>query len=121
MPKTIAIAVFCPLRGNTSECAHKNSIISQAEIVIYGNGNYVMTVPLVVNDWHVSDDFSRTRNSLAEIAAEKALHAVCTAQVFRNPYSGHYLYLFSSHYLSLGYLVIVYDRYKCCVLCGRWM
>jgi len=44
-------------------------------------------------------------------ALQSKWHAVCTAQVFRNPSSGLHLYLFAAYYRALGYLVIIYDRF----------
>jgi hypothetical protein len=38
-------------------------------------------------------------------------HAVCTVQVFRNKLTSARLFLFVKYYLTMGWTVIVYDRY----------
>jgi hypothetical protein len=66
--------------------------------------------------WHAADPphntlSAITANTSAELSSDDTkMHSVCTVQVFRSPYSGLYLYMFASYYLSLGYVVIIYDR-----------
>jgi hypothetical protein len=38
-------------------------------------------------------------------------HGVCVVQTYRNPVSGAKLFMFVQYYLSLGYTVLVYDRF----------
>jgi hypothetical protein len=38
-------------------------------------------------------------------------HAVCTVQTFRNAQSGPMLYLFTAYYISMGWTVLIYDRF----------
>jgi hypothetical protein len=68
----------------------------------FGKQNSTATVPSAA---HVL----RLRKRVVEKQAQR--HAVITAQVFMNDYSGPQLYLFASYYLKMGYLVIIYDRF----------
>jgi hypothetical protein len=125
---SLGIAILCPVFSNSTNCSQLDPKYAKFSVILSPDNNdqTLRTLSTIVHfDRLVWRDkylmSSNTKYDSREAISEKALHAVCTAQVFRNPHSGHYLYLFSSHYLLLGYLVIVYDRYKCCVLCGRWM
>jgi hypothetical protein len=68
----------------------------------FGKQNSTATVPSAA---HVL----RLRKRVVEKQAQR--HAVATAQVFMNDFSGPQLYLFASYYLKMGYLVIIYDRF----------
>lgn len=50
-------------------------------------------------------------NDVKKLEKQIQSHAVCTVQTFRNPLSGPMLYSFSEYYLSLGYVVIIFDKY----------
>jgi hypothetical protein len=41
----------------------------------------------------------------------QGIPAVCTVQTFLNPMSGPMLYMFARYYLSMGWAVIIYDRF----------
>jgi hypothetical protein len=52
-----------------------------------------------------------TSDATSDVHSNLDRHSVCTVQVFMNPFSGLYMYMFAAYYLKLGYLVIIYDRF----------
>jgi len=83
----------------------------------------VTTTPIATRRFHMLSDhvsdrkrrtnFSFREKGLNQLAAGGNFrrHAVCAVQTFRNPLSGPMMHMFVRYYLSLGWRVIIYDRF----------
>lgn len=80
------------------------------------NGQYQTTIvefddsSVAINDNHAKS--MRHINLRRRFKRESARHAVCAVQVFKNEISGPLLFQFSMYYLTMGWLVIIYDRFR---------
>ena len=110
----MGVAIVCALQSYQATCSQLNQKYSKFDLIFTRQSN-IRTTPTAIKYSLITsfkNKFSKYANfNPLHAKLEGELHAVCTAQVFRNRQSGLYLYLFSRYYLSLGYMVIVYDRY----------
>ena len=112
---------MCSLQLSLPTCSLLHEKYSKFDL-IFTRPLRKSTITTVVHYEHATSPqrklSSHVNVTLHDKQLESKMHAVCTVQVFRNEQTGLYLYLFSHYYLSLGYMVIVYDRYVIVMNCG---
>eukprot|EP01033_Poteriospumella_lacustris_P013502 gene13502-9661_t len=132
-PKTLAIAVVCPVSLDEEIGAYEhgdrhmeagrycNPIalrVVEGRLHLRPSTHTPSPPPVeVVNEEIVGEFFSNPAKDRA-FAIETMKndgryrkHAVCTAMTFTNKFTGPMLYMFAAYYQSLGWRVIIYDRF----------
>jgi len=120
-PRTVSVAVYCPIYPFHAMYMSKGSTpVSPTDICTAmqtASDTYTLYIP---RPPQTRNRTSRVMNALSGVrgvfnyspsSRSRISHAVGTVQTYVNPVSGMKLVIFARYYLSLGYTVLIYDRY----------
>jgi hypothetical protein len=112
-PKTIGIAIYCPIpHYEKNVCSVLSGELNANTYITLILAGYFAARPVTVSaSLRSMSSRYASPNAVKRLEKQTQSHAVCTVQTFQNPLSGPMLHLFSDYYLTLGYVVIIYDRH----------